>query len=77
MNKMLWVRTIVLIIALVNQSLMLAGWSPLPFDDTQVETAVTIVFSVVATSWAYWKNNSHTKAAKKADQYLDELKNNK
>lgn len=74
MNKGTIIRTIVLVFALINQSLVLAGWSPLPFDDIQVENAVTIVFTIAASLWTWWKNNSVTKEAKQADKYLKELK---
>ncbi|MED3792306.1 phage holin [Niallia alba] len=74
MDKFTLIRTIVLAVALINQSLVLAGYSPLPFDDTQVENTVTIVFSVVASLLAWWKNNSITREAKEADKYLKELK---
>ncbi|WP_303984870.1 phage holin [Niallia circulans] len=77
MDKFTLIRTIVLVVALINQSLVLAGYSPLPFDDAQVENAVTIVFSVVASLLAWWKNNSLTKEAKEADKYLKELKDKK
>ncbi len=77
MDKFTLIRTIVLVVALINQSLVLAGYSPLPFDDAQVENAVTIVFSVVASLLAWWKNNSLTKEAKEADKYLKELKEKK
>jgi len=77
MDKFTLIRTIVLVVALINQSLVLAGYSPLPFDDVQVENAVTIVFSVVASLLAWWKNNSLTKEAKEADKYLKELKDKK
>lgn len=68
------IRTIVLILALLNQSLVLAGMSPLPFDDAELENAVTIIFTVLASLWSWWKNNSVTKNAKEADKYLKELK---
>lgn len=74
MNKGTIIRTIVLVFALINQSLVLAGWSPLPFDDVQVENSVTILFTIAASLWTWWKNNSVTKEAKQADEYLKELK---
>lgn len=77
MDKFTLIRTIVLAVALINQSLVLAGYSPLPFDDAQVENTVTIVFSVAASLLAWWKNNSITREAKEADKYLKELKDKK
>lgn len=57
MNKMAIVRTVVLVFALINQSLVLAGYSPLPFDDAQVENGVTMIFTVVAALWTWKKDN--------------------
>lgn len=68
------VRLIVLIIALVNQALVLAGWNPLPFSEEQIYEAVSTVATVVIALWAWWKNNSITKEAQEADEVLSELK---
>lgn len=74
MNKGTLIRTIVLAVALLNQVLVLNDLSPLPFNDEDVEKAVTAVFTVLASLWAWWKNNSVTRNAKEADEYLKELK---
>lgn len=71
------VRLIVLIIALVNQTLTLAGYNPMPFSDEQIFEAVSNVATVAIALWAWWKNNSVTKEAQKADEYLAELKSKK
>lgn len=72
MNKMMIIRTIVLVVALINQSLVLAGFSPLPFEDTEVENAVTIVFTVVASVWSWWKDNDVTRKAREAKAKIKE-----
>lgn len=74
MSKGTLIRAVVLLVALINQSLVLAGYSPLPFDDVQVENFTAAVFTIVASIWSWWKNNSITRNAKKADEYLKELK---
>ena len=63
-------RTIVLILALVNQCLSMAGIQVLPIADEDVNTIVTTLWTLVASVAAWWKNNSFTKAAIKADQVL-------
>ncbi len=68
------VRLIVLIIAMVNQTLILAGYNPLPFSDEQVFEAVSTVATVLIALWAWWKNNNVTKEAQQADEYMRELK---
>ena len=69
------VRTIVLVITLINTVLTGIGKNPLPFSDEQVYTIVSNAATVVASLWAWWKNNSFTKNAIAADTYLEELKN--
>ncbi len=68
------IRTIVLVVTLVNTVLTTFGKNPLPFSDTQVYQAISSVCTIVATIWAWWKNNSFTSAAIKADEYMMALK---
>lgn len=68
------VRTIVLIIALANQALAIAGKEAFPVTEDQVYQAVTLIVTIGASVWAWWKNNSFTQAAIEADKVLDQLK---
>lgn len=68
------VRTIVLAVTLLNQVLTMLGKNPLPFADDELYTMLTTAATVAASLWAWWKNNSFTPAAIKADEYLTELK---
>lgn len=72
-NKETIVRTIILVVALVNQALTAFGKNPLPFSDEELYTGLTLVFTVGATLWAWWKNNSFTKNAIAADEYKNQL----
>lgn len=74
MEKQTIARTIVLLVALVNQVLVMVGLNPLPFSDDQVYEGVTAVFTVVTAIWAWWKNNSVSVEAQEADAYLKHLK---
>ena len=67
-------RTIILLLALINQCLSMAGGSPLPIEDEQVETIITTTWTVIAAVWAWWKNNSFTQAALAGDALKNELK---
>ncbi|WP_290771834.1 phage holin [Anaerofustis sp.] len=73
-SKETLIRTIVLVIALLNSVLTMCNVNPLPFSDEQVYEGVSAVISVVATIWAWWKNNSFTKEAVIADEYKKSLK---
>lgn len=64
------VRTAVLFVALLNTVLNACGKNPLPFSDDEVYAGVSAVVATVAAVWAWWKNNSFTAAAVKADEVL-------
>lgn len=66
-------RTAVLILALANQILSATGHSPIPVDDAQLELLISTGMTVGAAIWAWWENNSFTKEAIAADNYLESL----
>lgn len=66
-------RTAVLMLALANQILTAIGHSPIPVDDAQLEQLISTGMTVGAAIWAWWKNNSFTKEAIAADNYLESL----
>ena len=68
------VRTAVLIVALVNQALVISGKSPIPYSEEEVGQAVSMIITVAASLWAWWKNNSFTQAAISADEVLKKYK---
>lgn len=68
------IRTVVLVIALVNQILTAAGASPLPIDDETAAQLISTVATVAASLAAWWKNNSFTAEAIDADEYLRQLR---
>ena len=70
------VRTIVLVVTLLNQVLTMIGKNPLPFAEDELYSMLTAAATVAATLWAWWKNNSFTKAAIEADKVLNEKKSN-
>lgn len=70
------VRTIVLIITLINQILSVTGHSPLPITDDQVNELVTLAITVCVSIWTWWKNNSFTQSALMADEYRKKIKKN-
>ena len=64
------IRTVVLALALINQVLTMSGHSPIPISDEQVTEVITLVATIGAAVWSWWKNNSFTQAAIEADQVL-------
>lgn len=73
-DKATAIRTIVLIIALVNQALIAFGLSPFPFTSQEIEVGLSYIFTVVATLWAWWKNNDVTPEAQEGTRITRELK---
>ena len=71
------IRTIVLVLALINQALTASGKNPLPFAESEIYELLTLIVTIGASLWAWWKNNSFTPAAIKADKYMNELRKGK
>lgn len=69
-------RTVILVLALINQVLVMFGKSPLNIADDDIATVVSLLFTIASTAVAWWKNNSFSQNAIKADEYLENLKNN-
>lgn len=67
------IRTVILIIALANTLLNACGKNTLPFTDEEVSTFISAIVTVAASVVAWWKNNSFTENAIKADEYKDKL----
>lgn len=67
-------RTLILLLALVNQILAFFNLSPLQISDEEVGTAITTAFTIVSAIIAWWKNNSFTSSAIKADETKANLK---
>ena len=66
------IRTIILFIALLNQVLVITGHSVLPFSDAEIEQGVSMLVTVIASVWAWWKNNSFTKDHIEADAMVEQ-----
>lgn len=69
------IRTIVLVLALVNQVLTSLGKNPLPFSQDEMYTGLSCLVTVGATIWAWWKNNSFTQSALIGDKVMHDMKN--
>ena len=70
-------RTIILVLALVNQILTAMGHSVINISDESINTLISTGFTIVTAVIAWWKNNSFTQSALKADEVIRELKSNK
>jgi len=61
MDKGTVIRTFILFVAWVNTFLTMAGKSPLPFSDEQVEMFVSGAITFIVSLVAWYKNNYVTK----------------
>jgi len=68
------IRTIVLILALANQVLAIYGKQKIPITEDEVYQLVTLIITIGSALWAWWKNNSFTQPAIKADEYMEKLR---
>jgi SPP1 family holin len=73
MDKMMLIRTLILVLALVNQVLVSFGMSPLPIDEQNVELVVSLVWTGVASILTWWKDNDITKKARDNKQVLKDM----
>lgn len=64
------VRTAVLCFALLNQILTVSGRNPLPFTQEEVGQGISMAVTAIAALWSWWKNNSFTQEAIRADEML-------
>ena len=64
------IRTILLVLALINQVLAVFGKSPIPIDDDTLTNFISTAWTFIASLIAWWKNNSFTKKAIEADEVL-------
>ena len=67
-------RTIILILALINQLLTAFGKPMLLIEDDTVTQLISAAFTIVAAIVAWWKNNSFTDAAIIADGVMQTVK---
>lgn len=73
-SKSTIVRTIMLVIVLINLILEKCGVDIIKADESAVLQAVEYIIEIVAIIAAWWYNNSFSPKALKAQQYLEELR---
>ena len=68
------VRTILMLIAIVNMGLKYLGYDVITADETGITDMVEYLIDVAIVFVGFWKNNSYTDKAIKADEFLKNLK---
>ena len=64
------IRTVVLVVALINQILTSTGHTVIPVSDDQIAEGITLCITIASSILAWWKNNSFTQAALRADEQM-------
>lgn len=67
-------RSILLFIVVLNMLLKKMGLNPLNINQGTAEYFVETVFEILVIAVSFWKNNSFSKNALKADEFLRALK---
>lgn len=67
-------RLVVAIVTIINVIAGAFGWQPLGIDGELIYTIVSGIMAVLASIWAWWKNNNMTVAAQTAQYALNEIK---
>lgn len=71
------VRTILLLIAIINMGLQHFGIDVIKVDESEVASIVEYIIQIAIIIVGFWKNNSYTEKAIKADELLKRMKEEK
>jgi SPP1 family holin len=69
-DKMMIIRTVILLIAWLNQFLVMKGYTPLPIDNEELQVFVTFALAFITSIWSWWKNNDVRYKARRNTKYL-------
>lgn len=73
-SKTTIIRTVVLLLAVINMVLRQFGIHPINIEQGDVAAFVELLIEIFAIAASWWYNNSFTENAKRADEYFKELK---
>lgn len=68
------VRTIMFLIVVINMTLKYMGKPLINVEESTIYQVIEYVISIIVLILSFWKNNSFSKNAIKADEYLLKLK---
>ncbi len=66
-----WVRTAVLLLALINQALVVFGITNKEIELEEWTQYASYILTAVTAIWSWWKNNSFTAKAQEADTLIN------
>lgn len=68
------IRTVCLVLTFVNQMFAIFGIKTIAITDEQVNLFISTGVTIGVSVWTWWKNNSFTQHALKADDYGKSIK---
>ena len=68
------VRTIMIVIVIINWILEACGVDIIPTNELAIANAVETLVEIASIAAAWWYNNSYTEKAKKAGEFLKQLR---
>ena len=68
-----WARTIVLILALVNQILAIFGKGQIEIAESDIYQVCSLMATILSSLWAWWKNNSFSESAQAGDMTMKSM----
>ena len=71
------VRTIMLVILIINLILKQLGYELINVSESQVLSVVEMLIEIAVIVVSFWKNNSYTEKAIEADEFLQDLRKEK
>ncbi len=69
------IRTILAVLVIVNIILERMGYDIINVDEYQIGMVVELLIEIAILVVGFWKNNSYSKKAIQADEFLHKLKN--
>lgn len=68
------VRTVMLVIVIINLVLKQLGHDLINVSESEILSVVEMIIEIAVIAVSFWKNNSYSKNAIKADEFLKNLR---
>lgn len=76
-SKATIIRTVVLLLVLINIILRQFGVHPIDISENDIACIIELLIEILAIICAWWYNNSFTEKARRADEFFKNLKGEK
>ena len=73
-SKSTIIRTLTLLVVIINMALRQFGIHPLDVSENEIAAMVELLIQILVIAAAWWYNNNFTQKALKAQQYLEQLR---